>query len=82
MTFSSMPFKGLNDLAIRIRGVCYSAFSSPHLGITWAMLTLVSGLIYLVYAERKRRICDETAATTSQDRDNNAVVIDRLESWL
>ncbi len=62
MTFSSMPFKGLNELAIRIRGVCYSAFSSPHLGITWAMLTLVSGLIYLMYAERKGRIFDEMAA--------------------
>jgi hypothetical protein len=64
-----MPLKGLNEVAIRVRGVCYSAFSSPNLGITWAMLALISGLIYLIYAERKRRICDETAAT-SDDTDN------------
>jgi hypothetical protein len=49
-----MPFKGFNELASRIRGVCYSAFSSPNLGITWAMLSLASGLIYLIYAEQKR----------------------------
>lgn len=55
MTFSSMPFKGINEVAIRIRGVCYSAFSSPNLGVTWAMLALVSGLIYLIYAEWKRQ---------------------------
>jgi hypothetical protein len=66
-----MPFKRLYDLATRIRGVCYSAFSSPNLGITWAMLTLASGLIYLIYAERKRRICDEMAAS-SHDKDDNA----------
>jgi hypothetical protein len=63
MTFSSMPFKGHNEFVMRIRGVCYSAFSSPNLGITWAMLSLVSGLIYLIYSECKRRICDETPAT-------------------
>lgn len=78
MTFSSMPFKELNELAIRIRGVCYSAFSSPHLGITWAMLTLVSGLIYLIYAERKVRVFDEMAAS-SHDEDSNAVGIDCVE---
>lgn len=81
MTFTSMPFKRLNDLAIRIRGVCYSAFSSPNLGITWAMLTLVSGLIYLIYAERKRRICDEMTASPD-DRNNNAVGIDCVERLL
>lgn len=35
------------------------------------MLTLASGLIYLIYAERKRRICDEMAAS-SHDKDDNA----------
>jgi hypothetical protein len=70
-----MPLKGLNEVAIRVRGVCYSAFSSPNLGITWAMLALISGLIYLIYAERKRRICDETAAT-SDDTDNKPVGIE------
>ena len=78
MTFSSMPCKGLNELAIRVRGVCYSAFSSPNLGITWAMFSLVSGLIYLIYAERKVRIFDEMAAR-SHDEDNHAVGIDCVE---
>jgi hypothetical protein len=39
---------------MRIRAVCYSAFSSPGFGITWSLLTLLSGFIYLIYEERKR----------------------------
>ena len=75
MTFSSIPGKGQYELAMRIRGVCYSAFSSPNLGITWAMLTLVSGLIYLLYSERNRRICDE-AATSSDNKCNSTGGVD------
>jgi hypothetical protein len=75
MIFTSIPGKEQYELAMRIRGVCYSAFSSPNLGITWAMLTLVSGLIYLIYSERKRRICGEIG-TTSHDKCNNAIAVD------
>ena len=42
------------------------------------MLTLVSGLIYLIYAERKVRVFDEMAAS-SHDEDSNAVGIDCVE---
>ena len=46
----------LNSLRMsRVRSVCYSAFSSPGLGITWSAVTLLSGLAYLVYHEVKRR---------------------------
>jgi hypothetical protein len=76
-----MPFKAPYELTTRIRGVCYSAFSSPNLGITWAMFSLVSGLIYLIYAERKVRIFDETTAG-SHDENDHAVGIDCIEREL
>jgi hypothetical protein len=75
-----MLFKRLYDFATRIRGVCYSAFSSPNLGITWAMLTLISGRIYLIYAERKRRICDQMAASSADKDDNESGIEVRLTS--
>ena len=45
------------------------------------MFSLVSGLIYLIYAERKRRICDEIAAS-SHDKDSNTLGIDCVERVL
>jgi hypothetical protein len=50
-----MAFKRLYHSVTRVRSVCYSAFGSPNLGITWSIVTLLSGLIYLIYNERKRR---------------------------
>ena len=38
-----------------IRGVCYSAFATPNLGITWAVVSLVGGLICLTYKRYNRR---------------------------
>jgi len=55
MTFNWMPFKRLYHSVTHVRSVCYSAFGSPGLGITWSLVTLLSGLIYLIYDERKRR---------------------------
>ena len=31
-----------------IRGVCYAAFATPNLGLTWAVLTFVIGLTCLM----------------------------------
>jgi hypothetical protein len=50
-----MPFQRLYCSVAHVRSVCYSAFGSPNLGITWSLVTLLSGLIYLIYNERKRR---------------------------
>ena len=55
MTFNWTPFKRLYHSVMHVRSVCYSAFGSPGLGITWSLVTLLSGLIYLIYDERKRR---------------------------
>jgi hypothetical protein len=55
MTFSWIPFKRLYHSVTHLRSVCYSAFGSPGLGITWSLVTLLTGLIYLFYDERKRR---------------------------
>jgi len=55
MTFNWIPFKRLYHSVTQARSVCYSAFGSPGLGITWSLVTLLSGLIYLIYDERKRR---------------------------
>ena len=41
-----------------IRGVCYSAFATPNLGITWAVVSLVGGLICLTYKRHNRRSFD------------------------
>ena len=38
-----------------IRGVCYSAFATPNLGITWAVVSLLGGLICLTYKSYNRR---------------------------
>lgn len=78
MTFTSVPGKEQYELMMRIRGVCYSAFSSPNLGITWAMLSLASGLVYLIYSERNRRRCDETD-TASHAKCNDAGAVDCAE---
>lgn len=45
------------------------------------MFSLVSGLIYLIYAERKVRIFDETTAG-SHDENDHAVGIDCIEREL
>ena len=55
MTFNWIPIKRVRHSVMRVRSVCYSAFGSPGLGITWSLVTLLSGLIYLAYDERKRR---------------------------
>ena len=55
MTFNWMPFKRLYHSVTHVRSVCYSAFGSPGLGITWSLVSLLSGLIYLIYDDRKRR---------------------------
>jgi hypothetical protein len=55
MTFNWIPFKRLYHSVTHARSVCYSAFGSPGLGITWSLVTLLSGLLYLIYDERKRR---------------------------
>jgi hypothetical protein len=49
-----IAFKRLSHSVTHARSVCYSAFASPNLGITWSLVTLLSGLIYLIYHERKR----------------------------
>ena len=55
MRFNGMSFKKLYHSVTHVRTVCYSAFGSPGLGITWSLLSLGAGLIYLMYDERKRR---------------------------
>ena len=55
MTFNWITFKRLYHSVTHARSVCYSAFGSPGLGITWSLVSLLSGLIYLIYDERKRR---------------------------
>jgi hypothetical protein len=36
------------------RAALYSAFSSPGCGITWSVVTFLSGVLYLIYNEHKR----------------------------
>jgi hypothetical protein len=37
-----------------VRAALYAAFGSPGFGITWSVVTFLSGLVYLIYDEHKR----------------------------
>ena len=50
-----MPLKRLYQSVSGARAALYAAFGSPGFGITWSVVTFLSGLIYLIYDERKRR---------------------------
>jgi hypothetical protein len=50
-----MALKRLYHSVTRFPSVCYSAFGSPGLGITWSLVTFLSGLLCLIYDNRKRR---------------------------
>lgn len=50
-----MPLKRLYQSASCAKAALYSAFSSPSFGITWSVVTFLSGLVYLIYDEHKRR---------------------------
>jgi hypothetical protein len=67
----SMSFKKLYHSVTRVRSVCYSAFGSPGLGITWSLVTLLSGLIFLIYDERKRRNIQLERKTGTVELENS-----------
>ena len=50
-----MPLKRLYHSASCARAALYAAFGSPSLGITWSVVTFLSGLLYLIYDEHRRR---------------------------
>jgi len=54
-----------------IRGVCYSAFATPNLGITWAVVSLVGGLICLTYKRHNRRSFDKELICPSQKLESS-----------
>jgi hypothetical protein len=37
------------------RAALYATFGSPGFGITWSVVTFLSGLLYLIYDEHRRR---------------------------
>ena len=49
-----MPLERFQQSARLARDAFYSAFSTPSYGITWSVVTFLSGLFYLVYKERRR----------------------------
>jgi hypothetical protein len=49
-----MLLKSLYQSVIYTRAALYSAFSSPSCGITWSVVTFLSGLLYLIYHEHKQ----------------------------
>lgn len=50
-----MLLKKLYQSVSHTRSALYSAFSSPGCGITWCVVTFLSGVVYLIYNEHKRR---------------------------
>ncbi|HEU4344220.1 MAG TPA: hypothetical protein VFU31_21900 [Candidatus Binatia bacterium] len=49
-----MAFKRLYHSVMCARAALYSAFGSPSFGITWSLVTFLSGLLYLIYDDHKR----------------------------
>jgi len=49
-----MPLKRLYQSVSCARAALYAAFGSPGFGITWSVVTFLSGLLYLIYDEHKR----------------------------
>jgi hypothetical protein len=47
-----MLLRRLYQLVIYTRTALYSAVSSPGCGITWSIVTFLSGVLYLIYHER------------------------------
>jgi hypothetical protein len=50
-----MPLKRLYHSASCARAALYAAFGSPGFGITWSVVTFLSGLLYLIYDEHRQR---------------------------
>jgi len=50
-----MLLKRLSQSVSCARAALYAAFGSPGFGITWSVVTFLSGLLYLIYDEHKRR---------------------------
>ena len=50
-----MPLKRLYRSVGCARDALYATFGSPSFGITWCILTFLSGLFYLIYDDHKRR---------------------------
>jgi hypothetical protein len=49
-----MIIKKVYQTVIYARGALYSAFGSPGHGITWSVVTFLTGLLYVIYREHKR----------------------------
>jgi len=50
-----MLLKRLSQSVSCARAALYAAFGSPGFGITWSVVTFLSGLLYLIYDEHRRR---------------------------
>jgi len=50
-----MLLKRLSQSVSCARAALYAAFGSPGFGITWSVVTFLSGMLYLIYDEHKRR---------------------------
>lgn len=50
-----MQLKRLYQSLSCARAALYAAFGSPGFGITWSVVTFLSGLLYLIYDEHRRR---------------------------
>lgn len=50
-----MLLEKFQESARLVRDAFYSAFGSPGLGVTWSVVTFLSGLLYLIYKKRRQR---------------------------
>ena len=50
-----MPLKRLCRSLSCARDALYAGFGTPSFGITWSIVTFLSGVAYLIYDDRKRR---------------------------
>lgn len=66
-----MQLKGLYDSVGSARAAFYSAFSAPNLGMTWAVVTFLSGLLYLAYRQHKPQIVEAELENDSAELESS-----------
>jgi hypothetical protein len=76
-----MPLKRLYKSVSCARDALYTGFSSPSFGITWSILTFLSGLAYLIYNDHKRRNNGAKRQQRPAELENSGTAATQVDSF-
>ncbi|HEY7318852.1 MAG TPA: hypothetical protein VIE89_14855 [Candidatus Binatia bacterium] len=74
-----MPFKRLYRSLNCARAALYAGFGTPTFGITWSIVTFLTGLIYVIYDDRKRRNYGRQRQQGLSDFENSAATAGQVD---